>query len=222
MKTGYKQKIGFTLAEVLITLGIIGVVAAITIPGLITKYRRIVVESKLKKFYSTMNQALKMSLTDHEYIPELDYEDTSAASGSENNTQHSTELLDWYKEYIFKYLSGIHYDKINNVYIKATFNDGTGFVSYTGGKTKHVLWIFYCLNASDSSCKQESFDGKNTFLFEYNFEEQLFDAGSNASDLADRSDKISCYYKSDAHKRHTCTRLIKNNGWKIPDDYPWL
>lgn len=30
---------GFTLAEVLITLGIIGVVAAITIPGLITTYK---------------------------------------------------------------------------------------------------------------------------------------------------------------------------------------
>lgn len=31
------MKKGFTLAEVLITLGIIGVVAAMTIPGLITK-----------------------------------------------------------------------------------------------------------------------------------------------------------------------------------------
>ena len=33
-----KVKYGFTLAEVLITLGIIGVVAAITIPGLMSKY----------------------------------------------------------------------------------------------------------------------------------------------------------------------------------------
>lgn len=32
--------LGFTLAEVLITLGIIGVVAAMTMPSLITKYQK--------------------------------------------------------------------------------------------------------------------------------------------------------------------------------------
>ena len=36
MKRNY---IAFTLAEVLITLGIIGIVAALTIPALITKYQ---------------------------------------------------------------------------------------------------------------------------------------------------------------------------------------
>lgn len=40
---------GFTLAETLITLGIIGIIAAITIPSLITKYRRTVASTKLKK-----------------------------------------------------------------------------------------------------------------------------------------------------------------------------
>lgn len=34
-----KKSIAFTLAEVLITLGIIGVVAAMTIPNLITSYK---------------------------------------------------------------------------------------------------------------------------------------------------------------------------------------
>ena len=52
------SKEGFTLAEVLITLGIIGVVAALTLPSLIQKNNNKVVETRLKKFYSTMNQAL--------------------------------------------------------------------------------------------------------------------------------------------------------------------
>lgn len=39
----------FTLAEVLITLGVIGVISAMTIPNLITKYQKITVEVKLKK-----------------------------------------------------------------------------------------------------------------------------------------------------------------------------
>lgn len=49
---------GFTLAEVLITLGIIGVVAALTIPALISNYRSKVAVTQLKKMYSVMSQAL--------------------------------------------------------------------------------------------------------------------------------------------------------------------
>ncbi len=44
-----KIKAGFTLAEVLITLGIIGIVAAMTIPGLIAKHQKIVTATQLKK-----------------------------------------------------------------------------------------------------------------------------------------------------------------------------
>ena len=43
------KRSGFTLAEVLITLGIIGVVAALTIPNLIAGYEKQVTISKLQK-----------------------------------------------------------------------------------------------------------------------------------------------------------------------------
>ena len=62
---GYLKKCAFTLAEVLITLGIIGVVAAITIPSLVTNYQKHVVETKLAKFNSTMNQAMRLSMVDN-------------------------------------------------------------------------------------------------------------------------------------------------------------
>ena len=39
MKHHYRKRFAFTLAEVLITLGIIGIVAAMTMPVLIAKYR---------------------------------------------------------------------------------------------------------------------------------------------------------------------------------------
>ena len=55
------DKSAFTLAEVLITLGIIGVVSALTLPVLVQKYRNNVVETKLKKFYSEINQAIQLS-----------------------------------------------------------------------------------------------------------------------------------------------------------------
>ena len=51
----------FTLAEVLITIGIIGIIAALTIPNLMGLYRKKVVETRLKKFYSAINQAILLS-----------------------------------------------------------------------------------------------------------------------------------------------------------------
>ena len=44
----YKLR-GFTLAETLITLGIIGVVAAMTIPVLVSNYQERQIATKLKK-----------------------------------------------------------------------------------------------------------------------------------------------------------------------------
>lgn len=52
---------GFTLAEVLITLGIIGVVAAMTMPAIIRKQQKIATVTRLKKSYSIINQAFKMA-----------------------------------------------------------------------------------------------------------------------------------------------------------------
>lgn len=51
---------GFTLAEVLITLGIIGVVASLTIPGVMSAYNRHITETRLRGIYSTLQQAFRM------------------------------------------------------------------------------------------------------------------------------------------------------------------
>ena len=52
---------GFTLAEVLITLGIIGVVAALTLPSLISNHQEKVKITKLKKAYSVLSNAYIMT-----------------------------------------------------------------------------------------------------------------------------------------------------------------
>jgi len=57
----FKKLAAFTLAEVLITLGIIGVVAAMTIPTLISKYQDKVTIAQLKETYSIFTQAVKMA-----------------------------------------------------------------------------------------------------------------------------------------------------------------
>lgn len=57
-------KSGFTLAEVLIVIGIIGVVAAVTIPILIREYQNTQYVTQLKKAYNQFNQALKQMAAD--------------------------------------------------------------------------------------------------------------------------------------------------------------
>lgn len=204
-----KSKFGFTLAEVLITLGIIGIVAAITIPGLITKYRRSVVETKLKKFYSTMNQAIRHSIADNEDIVFPDDLD-------KNSSEHSDVALKWYKENLTKYIAGAYIEKYRGYdperYVKCTFNDGSGFVSYIQGTT---LWVFYCLDASSPYCRHESYDGEHTFLFVY------YPTKKNIDVVGDGKNHSGCFNKNPGH-RHVCAAWIKNNGWKIPDNYPWI
>lgn len=51
------MKKAFTLAEVLITLGIIGVVASMTLPALIQKNNEKQIVVRLKKLYSMLQQA---------------------------------------------------------------------------------------------------------------------------------------------------------------------
>ena len=60
-----RKSSAFTLAEVLITLGIIGVVAAMTLPTLINETQRKQDGVKIKKFYSIMQQAIIMSERDN-------------------------------------------------------------------------------------------------------------------------------------------------------------
>lgn len=57
---------GFTLAEVLITLGVIGVVAALTMPSLIANYRKEVLRAQFKKAYSEISQAALLLQTKEE------------------------------------------------------------------------------------------------------------------------------------------------------------
>jgi len=63
----------FTLAEVLITLGIIGVVAAMTIPNLIANYQKKQTVIRLKGAYAQLIQAIKLSEYDNGEVTGWDY-----------------------------------------------------------------------------------------------------------------------------------------------------
>lgn len=121
-----KAKFGFTLAEVLITLGIIGVVAALTIPRLINNYKAARLKSQFLKSYSTIQQVFK-----HMQDDEISLDPNSYVDGNS-----------FYKEFL-KYLQGasicngrnpqcphggVKYAGINNAWLddgKILLSDGT-------------------------------------------------------------------------------------------------
>ena len=72
------RKAAFTLAEVLITLGIIGVVAALTLPTLIQNYQKRVYVTQLKKSVSVLSNGFRLMMA-HDGVTEL--KDTHAFSG---------------------------------------------------------------------------------------------------------------------------------------------
>ena len=84
------MKKGFTLAEVLITLGIIGVVAALAAPALNNATQKAKVGPTLSKFMSTLEVA-------HEHMLSDNQADSISAFVDENNEAYLTELSKYVK-----------------------------------------------------------------------------------------------------------------------------
>ncbi|MBQ8460650.1 type II secretion system protein, partial [bacterium] len=76
------KKSAFTLAEVLITLGIIGVVSAMTIPTLMTKIQEKTTYNKLKATYAILNQAHKLAVAENGSAEGWDIGTADSASGA--------------------------------------------------------------------------------------------------------------------------------------------
>lgn len=87
------MKKAFTLAEVLITLAIIGVVAAMTIPTLISKYQEKQIVTALKKAYSMLSQAYTVVVAENG-VP-LSWDLTG-----DDSTTSAEKLTDIFKQYL--------------------------------------------------------------------------------------------------------------------------
>ena len=81
------KRFGFTLAEVLITLGIIGVVAAMTMPTLINQTNGAQYKAAYKKALSAISQGVTLNVA----LDDYDFKDLSGATGTGNGTM--LELL---------------------------------------------------------------------------------------------------------------------------------
>lgn len=225
----------FTLAEVLITLAVIGIVAALTIPTLVQSYKKHVIETRLKKFYSMMNQAIKLSEVENGEFKTWDKLGTDCKFDEETGKciEGTINALNWYNKYLKDYLRVVKVDtqRINSERVKCIlyFPDGTVFSFSSSGAG------FY-LNASDYEyCeKRDEKYNSNTEIccgikyFTFYFYQD--DLHSSALDVfndpnTDEEKKMANCNKTGGPptvgKGAYCTYFIKKNGWKIPKDYPW-
>ena len=205
-----KRKVAFTLAEVLITLGIIGVVAALALPTLIEQHEKKATAVKLEKFYSIMSQAVLLMENKDGIEPEnFEFPEEVVRNGEKTKI--------WFDENLKPYISSETDTHFLPHYFLAKFNDGTGFVSYVG--RKDVMYFFYCTQFK--YCAPESYDGRRTFLFSLRNGKFYTSLGGNYLNRASLLDKCKNPYTNSYRARHYCTQLIQYDGWQIKDDYPW-
>ncbi len=224
------MKKAFTLAEVLITLGIIGIVAAMTLPTITAHYRRKEIALRLKKFSATMQNAFNMATVD--YGPSSTWEIPNLTGDSEQNNK-------FINTYLYPYLTGIRacntdeckqieYNMGHNghgvgAYI---FTDGSCFTVMTGGasNTGASMHIYYDYNCFGKPNKRD-YD-QFAFLISANPNKPIkFRAGGiKTIDTKTREELLDLCknHEIDGHSPGTCSALIEYDGWEIKDDYPWI
>ncbi len=125
-----KRKAAFTLAEVLITLGVIGIVAAMTMPTLISKHEKKVYGTKLIQTYSILNQGFRAYLGQNEtdllsQTPAFDSIHNSAVSSCDPENWDNPACKEFVDE-MSKIFNGIHLNKTGVVTYKYLKANGTG------------------------------------------------------------------------------------------------
>lgn len=201
-----KKSLAFTLAEVLLTMTIIGVVAAMTIPTL--HYQRVKKEytTKLKNFYSRMDNAILDMETDYGSFRDL----RKPVNG---------KGYDWYMKYIDPYVGHQYVKGGDNVF----YSDGSLLTSFYSGACLDVDYdvnglkgpnragydrfrFLFCFTNDNRNCW---FGNENIFFGSY--------GGGSVAAGASRDGMISkC--QEDAT---WCTRLLQNDQWEFKSDYPY-
>lgn len=226
-----KVRLGFTLAEVLITLGIIGIVAALTIPNLITNYQKHVTVTKLQKAISILNQAYKMSFDD---VGEPSSSESFAMGGDAYFNKYwapyikTAIICKTYQQCGYKRINpwlGANHAVSNTAVVanneRTTFYTSDGFLyiiftSQGGSKPGTFVknsQVYVDINGGEGP----NVYGRDLFILTRVEEEgggiQPYGYKSTAEGVNNSCSKKGFGYY--------CAEKIRRAGWKIEKDYPW-
>lgn len=227
-----EKKPAFTLAEVLITLGIIGIVAAMTLPSLVGKYQKKVTATKLKKSFATLQEIIRLSEKDNGEMSEWDFP---------KNADYAANESEFFKKYFLPYMKVVgksgYYSPSRESYQIYNINGGTAInVLYwhilpdgsSIGMFSNVpgtyCWIFIDINAN----KGPNTLGKDIFMTEIYRQKRLlmWPTYDYRVYLDKNTLKTAPTYGcqkggSGQYAGGYCGQLIQQDGWEIKDYYPW-
>ena len=180
----YKKS--FTLAEVLIALVIIGIVAAITVPTLIANSKDEEIKSLLKKNHSVIEQALRFYYLDNGIVPRGN--DFEARTFKEVFKKHFIILKDYgWSNY---YNSSNHYNDYKNYngtntlyhYLfddgQFVLNDGSFIMIENPSSSSNKVFITVDVNGY---AKKPNRLGKDLFMFQIDNQGKLLPMGSEGT-----------------------------------------
>lgn len=222
---------GFSLAEILITLGIIGIIAAITITSIYENIQKKQTVSKLQKAIAEINQAYKLS-TNEMGEPTSDEAFSMGAKEYFNkywapyikvSTYCTPTEKCGYKTGTFKYKNGqVAYtiligDSIGDIATAFLTADGIYYAIRTGTGSDHGLVKTEIIIVDINGAKQPNIVGKDVFILSRVIDDSK---GSiilpNCYNNSNTSIDINCKTYG-----HCCAEKIKRAGWKIDSTYPW-
>ena len=232
--SGQAARLGFTLAEVLITLGIIGVVAAMTMPVLYANHQKKVIVTQLKKAYSILQQAIVFSTQ----------ENGSVDMWALNNISGLRLWEDYFEKYIqysevgsmptiiakgnYTRLNGSGangdgmFSNYSNRYVK--INDGMILIFSSGHVNSNNAYMGVDVNG----LKRPNRLGKDVFYFVISNKYGLQPYGGPGAPEWNAKKFNRDYMKNNGNGAcnknsfgNYCTALIMNDGWEIKNDYPW-
>ena len=230
----------FTMAEVLVTLGVIGIVAAMTLPGVIAAHRKNVVGSKLKKVYSELSQLLLMSESENENAYYWTWPSTHMTNAANSVAGkafvkqylepylHKVMVEDGFKGTIYNAIGELHYTTHYLKYNKGYYLSSGALVFFTPNYTS-ASGILVIL----PSGKSKLVYGKNVFSFSFlkdnDRKRVTVSARSYQNWTCEYLEKKRDYFRTSCMKEqdasgissgYWCTYMVYCNDWKIPDDYP--
>ncbi len=199
------RKAAFTLAEVLITLGIIGVVAALTIPTLMANQRRKVTATRLKQSYNILYNAIKASEAENgSWL----YWDAPEEGG---NTKEFAE------KYILPYL------KYTDVGENTVF-DGTPVKYYIklANGTIVGLYMGACMDflVDINGEKAPNKWGYDQFDFLLNIKQSDNGYPKEFGPKGRGANRETLLQNCGGNSLQECAGLIELDGWEIAKDYP--
>ena len=238
-----KIKKAFTLAEVLITLGIIGIVAVMTLPTIVQQNQKKVAATRLKQTYSQLYQAINMAQADYGDMKNWNVNDNYYSSVDPDNPNQSTDMASKFAEtYMKPYLkyNGIpgsyklsdkgyssYYTKDGRGYFSAKdiryimelSNGVTLFIGYNGnGDVYSLPIIFVDINGKT----KPNVLGRDFFKFDLDSVSKMKIIPSGYG--YKREKLLELCAKNGGGKIYdnlSCTGLIMHDGWEIKRDYPW-